>query len=98
LALIAGEWEKSKITLQLLGRLAEIVVENPLLFEHEIKERLQEEGVCEEISDVTLYCALKQMDGRKLIMLMREKASKMVSESYLKLKISNRLKSCISRS
>ena len=42
-ALLAGEWEKSKITLEILDRLAEIVVENPFLFEHEIKERLQEE-------------------------------------------------------
>ena len=83
LALIAGEWEKSKITPQLLDRLAEIVVENPFLFEHEIKERLQEEGVCEEISEVTLYSALKQMDGRKLIMLMREKASKIVPEAFM---------------
>ena len=83
LALMAGEYDKSKITPQLLDRLAEIVVENPFLFEHEIKERLQEEGVCEEISDVTLYSALKQMDGRRLIMLMREKASKIIPEAFM---------------
>jgi hypothetical protein len=83
LALLAGEWEKSKITPALLDRLAEIVVENPFLFEHEIKERLQEEGFCTELSDATLYRALKQMDGRKLLMLMREKASKSVPEAFM---------------
>ncbi|MEE9502036.1 MAG: DDE-type integrase/transposase/recombinase [Candidatus Aminicenantaceae bacterium] len=83
LALLAGEWEKSKITPALLDRLAEIVVENPFLFEHEIKERLQEEGVCGEISEATLYSALRKMDGRNLIMLMREKASKSVPEAFM---------------
>ncbi len=68
IALLAGEWEKSKITPELLDRLAELVVDNPFLFAHEIKEKLQCEGLCEEISDATLYSALKQMDGRKLIM------------------------------
>ena len=76
LALLAGEWEKSKLTPALLDRLAEIVVENPFLFMHEIKERLKAEGVCGEISDESLYRALRQMDGRKLMMLMRRKASK----------------------
>ncbi|MBW8035939.1 MAG: hypothetical protein FVQ79_09985 [Planctomycetes bacterium] len=83
LALLAGEWEKSRITPALLDRLAEIVVENPFLFEHEIKERLREENICTEVSDATLYSALKQMDGRKLIMLMREKASKSVPEAFM---------------
>jgi len=82
-ALLLGEWEKSKITPQLLDRLAEIVVENPFLFAHEIKERLQEEGVCGEISDATLHSALRQMDGRKIIMLMREKASKEVPQAFM---------------
>ena len=82
-ALLAGEWEKSKITHELLDRLAEISVENPFLFIHEIKEKLQEEGVCGEISDVTLCSALKQIDGRKLIKLMREKASKRVPEAFM---------------
>ncbi len=82
-ALLAGEWEKSKITHGLLDRLAEISVENPFLFIHEIKEKLQEEGVCGEISDVTLCSALKQMDGRKLIKLMREKAGKSVPEAFM---------------
>jgi len=83
LALLAGEWEKSKMTPELLDRLAEIVVENPFRFEQEIKERLQEEGFCKEISDATLYSALKQMDGRKLIKLMREKAAKSVPEAFM---------------
>jgi transposase-like protein len=82
-SLLSGEWEKSKITPELLDRLAEICVENPFLFEHEIKERLQEENICTEVSDATLYSALKQMDGRKLIMLMREKASKHVPEAFI---------------
>ena len=82
-ALLAGEWEKSKITHELLDRLAEICVDNPFLFEHEIKERLQAEGACGEISEATLYSALRQMDGRKLIMLMRKKASKRVPEAFM---------------
>ncbi|MFH2002185.1 MAG: DDE-type integrase/transposase/recombinase [Planctomycetota bacterium] len=82
-SLLSGEWEKSKITPELLDRLAEIVVENPFLFEHEIKERLQEEHICTEVSDATLYSALKQMDGRKLIRLMREKASKRAPEAFM---------------
>ena len=82
-ALLSGEWEKSKITPELLDRLAEIVVENPFLFGKEIKERLQAEGICAEISDPTLHSALKQMDGRKLIMLMREKATKIVPEAFM---------------
>jgi len=83
LALLAGECEKSKVTPALLDRLAEIVVENPFLFMHEIKGRLQAEGICEEISDGSLYRALRQMDGRKLIMLMREKASKQVPQAFM---------------
>jgi len=58
-ALLAGEWEKSKITPELLDRLAEIVVDNPFLFAHEIKEQLQAEGLCPEISDGSLYSALR---------------------------------------
>lgn len=83
LALLSGEWDKSKITPELLDKLAEMVVENPFLFGYEIKERLKAEGICEDISDVTLYRALKQMDGRKLIMLLREKTSKYISESFM---------------
>ena len=83
LALLAGEWEKSKITHQLLDRLAEIVVENPFLFVHEIKERLQQKGVCTEIADATICRALKQLDGRKLIMLMRKKATKSLPQAFM---------------
>ena len=82
-ALLAGEWEKSKITPRLLERLAEHVVENPFLPIHEVKGRLQAEGVCEEISEATLSHALKQMDGRKLLKLMREKASRKVPEAFM---------------
>ena len=37
-ALLAGQWEKSKITPKLVDRLAEMVVDNPFLFAHEIKD------------------------------------------------------------
>jgi transposase-like protein len=83
LALLAGAWEKSKITPALVDRLAELVVENPFLFLHELKERLQAEGICEEISEGTLGRALDQMPGRRLIMLMREKSSKRVPEAFV---------------
>ena len=83
LALLAGEWEKSKVTPALLDRLAEIVVENPFLFIPEIKQRLQAEGICEEISDVSLYRALRQIDGRKMVVLMREKASKQIPQAFM---------------
>jgi transposase-like protein/transposase len=82
-ALLAGEWEKSKITSELLDRLAEICVENPFLFVHEIKERLQEEEVCGDISEATLHSALRQMDGKKIVTLMREKASKEVPQAFM---------------
>ncbi len=83
LALLAGEWEKSKLTPALLDRLAEIVVGNPFLFMHEIKERLKSEGVCEELSDGSLQRALREMDGRKLVMLMRRKASKAMPHVFM---------------
>jgi len=82
-ALLADEWEKSEITPELLDRLAEIVVDNPFVFVHEIKEKLQAEGLCPEISDATLYSALKQMDGHKLVMLMRRKSAKRVLEAFV---------------
>ncbi len=83
LALLAGEWKKSKITPELLDRLGEIVVENPFLFVHEIKERLRGEGICAEIGEHTLSRALRQMDGRRLIKLMREKGSKRMPEAFV---------------
>ena len=82
LALLAGEWDKSKITPALLDRLAQIVVENPFVFAHEIKEKLKAEGVCEQISDASLYSALRQMDGRRLVMLMREKADRQSPQTF----------------
>ena len=36
LALLSGAWQKSKITPELLDRLAHIYVENPFLYSHEI--------------------------------------------------------------
>jgi transposase-like protein/transposase len=84
LALLSGAWQKSKITPELLDRLAEICVGNPFLFVHEIKEQLQSEGVCGEISARTLSTALSMMDGRKLIKLMREKARKKAPKVFMK--------------
>lgn len=82
--LLRGEQKKkSTITRRLLDRLAEIVVENPFLFVRQIKERLQSEGVCGEIRKNTLYKALRRMDGRRLIMLMRRKAKKQVPEAFM---------------
>lgn len=84
LALLSGAWQKSKITPQLLDRLAEICVGNPFLFVHEIKEQLKSEGICGEISNNTVSTALRLMDGRKIIMLMREKARKKASKVFMK--------------
>ena len=81
IALLARQWEKSKITPKLLDRLAEIVVENPFLFTREIKQQLQAEGVCGEIGNVTIQEAIKQMDGRRLVMLMRRKSAKRIPEA-----------------
>jgi transposase-like protein len=53
------------------------------LFIHEIKERLRTEGVCGDISNATIARALRRMDGRKLIMLMREKASKQLPDAFM---------------
>ncbi|GAI74404.1 unnamed protein product, partial [marine sediment metagenome] len=83
LALLTGEWEKSKIIPALLDRMAEIVVENPFLFIHQVKERLQQEGVCGEITDATLHSALKQMNGRKVVMLMRKKAREGIPQAFM---------------
>ena len=84
LALLSGAWQKSKITPELLDRLAQIYVENPFLFVHEIKERLRSEGVYEEISAHTISTALKMIDGRKIIQLMREKARKKAPKVFMK--------------
>jgi hypothetical protein len=83
IALLARQWEKSKMTPKLLDRLAEIVVENPFLFTQQIKQQLQAEGVCGEIGNVTIQEAIKQMDGRKVVMLMRRKSAKWVPEAFM---------------
>ena len=76
LALLSGEWERSKITDELLDRMAEICVENPFLSAEAMRDQLQAEGVCGAISDVSIYHAQRMMDGRKLIRLMRDKADR----------------------
>ena len=76
LALLAREWEKSKITPELLDRPAELCVEDPFLSAEAIRDQLQAEGVCGKISEVSIYAAQRMMDGRKLIGLMREKVSR----------------------
>jgi hypothetical protein len=81
IVLLARQWEKSKMTPQLLDWLAEIVVEDPFLFTQQIKQQLQAEGVCGEIGNVTIQEAIKQMDGRRLVMLMRRKSAKRVPEA-----------------
>lgn len=83
IALLARQWEKSKITPKLLDRLAEILVEDPFLFTQQIKQRLQAEGVCGEIGNIPIQEAIKQMDGRKLVMLMRRKSAKRVPEAFV---------------
>lgn len=82
--LLTGERKKTpRFSRRLLDRLAEIVVENPFLFLHQIKERLRSEGLCAEMPENRLYKALRRMDGRKLIMLMRRKSKKLVPEAFM---------------
>lgn len=83
LALLTGEWEKSKITESFLTRLGELCVENPFLSAENLIENLQQEGLCEQISITSVYNAQKQLDGRKLIELMREKANKKIPEAFM---------------
>ena len=84
LALLSGAWQKSKITPELLDRLAHIYVENPFLYSHEIKERLKSEGICGGMSTATLRTALSMIDGKKMIQLMREKARKKAPKVFMK--------------
>ena len=84
LALLSEAWQKSKITPEILDRLAHICVENPFLYAHEIKERLRSEGVCGGISAATLRTALSMIDGKKMIQLMREKARKKAPKVFMK--------------
>ena len=83
LSLLSGNWEKSKITSAFLDRLAEISVENPFLSASEIRDILMGEGLCEEVSEATIYNAQRQMNGRRLIELMRKKVVKNIAQSFI---------------
>ncbi|MBN2322889.1 MAG: helix-turn-helix domain-containing protein [Spirochaetes bacterium] len=83
ISLLSGNWEKSKITNAFLDRLAEISVENPFLSASEIKDILQEEGLCDEVSEATVYNAQRQMNGRRIIELMRKKVVKNIAQSFI---------------
>jgi transcriptional regulator with XRE-family HTH domain len=82
-SLLSGNWEKSKITNAFLNRLAEISVENPFLSASEIKDILQDEGLCDEVSEATIYNAQRQMNGRRIIELMRKKVVKNIAQSFI---------------
>ena len=82
-SLLSGNWEKSKITSAFLDRLAEISVENPFLSATEIRDILMGEGLCDEVSEATIYNAQRQMNGRRLIELMRKKVVKNIAQSFL---------------
>ncbi len=73
LTLLKGEYEKSKITPQLLNRLTELIVMNPFFSAYDLKTILIEEGYCDEISEAALYQAQRHMDGRKIVELLRAK-------------------------
>jgi transcriptional regulator with XRE-family HTH domain len=83
LSLLAGNWEKSKITNAFLDRLAEISVENPFLSASDIREIMRGEGLCGEISEATIYNAQRQMNGRRLVELMRRKVIKNIAQSFI---------------
>ena len=82
-SLLSGNWEKSKITNAFLDRLAEIGVENPFLSASEIKDILRDEGLCDEVSESTVYNAQRQMNGRRIIELMRKKVVKNIAQSFI---------------
>jgi len=82
-SLLSGNWEKSKITNAFLDRLAEISVENPFLSASEIKDILRDEGLCDEVSEATIYNAQRQMNGRRIIELMRKKVVKNIAQSFI---------------
>lgn len=81
--LLLGEWEHSKITPELLDRLAEISVENPFLTPKEIIEIFKSEKLCEEMSETTIYNGQRMLDGRKLIELIRKKMNKKMPDSFM---------------
>ncbi len=80
LALLSGREENFKITPELLRRLEEISVENPFLSASDIKKILISEGLCDDISEASIYSAQRQMDGRRLVELMRKKESKNIPQ------------------
>lgn len=81
--LLLGEWKHSKITPEILDRLTELSVENPFLTPEEIIEIFKSEGLCEDMSETTVYNAQRMLDGRKLIELMRKKRNKQVPGSFM---------------
>jgi transposase-like protein len=83
LVLLAREWERSKITPELLERLAEICVDNPFLSAEAIRDQLRAEGLCQKISGRSIYLAQRMMDGRKLILLMRERSARRVPGAFM---------------
>jgi hypothetical protein len=83
MSLLSGNWEKSKITSAFLDRLTEISVENPFLSASEIRDILKGEGLCDEVSEATIYNAQRQMNGRRLIELMRQKVIKNIAQSFI---------------
>ena len=80
LALLSGREENFKITPDLLRRLEEISVENPFLSASDIKKILISEGLCDDISEASIYSAQRQMDGRRIVELLRKKESKNIPQ------------------
>ncbi len=80
LSLLSGREENFKITPELLRRLEEISVENPFLSASDIKKILISEGLCDDISEASIYSAQRQMDGRRIVELMRKKESKNIPQ------------------
>jgi len=82
-ALLSGNWEKSKITPTLLRKLEQLSVSDPFLSAEQILEILTSEGICEDISLGTIFIAQRQMDGRRILKLMRKKAAKAFPEVFM---------------
>jgi hypothetical protein len=76
ISLLNGEYERSKITPQLVERLTELIVINPFFTAFELKAILQTEKFCHDISIGAIYQAQHQLDGRRIIELLREKGDK----------------------
>jgi len=80
ISLLSGREENFKITHELLRRLEEISVENPFLSASDIKRILISEGLCDDISEASIYSAQRQMDGRRIVELLRKKESKNIPQ------------------